>query len=114
MGSLAMTKRARRVINMNVGDDPVVLVSRATASGGSVTISRSWSVQNTTVLRGVSGGMHNESLTVTPLAAGQSDVTCTIPMGMESIVETVTFCVAGWGMVDTLEITGGEYVEPPP
>jgi hypothetical protein len=28
-------------------------------------------------------------------------------------VETVTFCVAGWGMVDTLELTGGEYVAPP-
>jgi hypothetical protein len=32
---------------------------------------------------------------------------------METIVETVTFCVAGWGMVDTLELTGGEYVAPP-
>jgi hypothetical protein len=110
-----MTKRTRRVINMQVGDPPVVLKSNATASGGDVTISRSWSVQYASVLKGVSGGMHNETLTITPVGTGQSDVTCTIPMGtaMETIVETVTFCVAGWGMVDTLELTGGEYVPPP-
>lgn len=103
-----MTKRTRRVINMNVGDPPVVLTSEATASGGSVAISRSWSVQNPAVVKGVPGGMRNETITVTPLASGQSDVTCTITMGMsETIADTVTVCVGGWGMVDTLEITGG-------
>jgi hypothetical protein len=110
-----VTKRTRRVINMHVGDDPLVLTSNATASGAIVLINRSWSVQNLTVLDGVPGGMWKETLTVTPKGAGQSDVTCTITMGMsETITETVTFYVSGLGMVDTLEITGGQYNPPMP
>lgn len=102
-----MTKRTRRVINMNVGDPPVVLTSNATASGDIVLINRSWSVQNLNIIDGVTGGTWKETLTVTPKAVGQSDVTCTITMGMsETIAETVTVCVGGFGMVDTTDITG--------
>lgn len=104
-----MTKRSKRVINMNVGDPPMVLTSKATASGDVILITRSWSVQNLTVIDGVSSGTWKETLTVTPKGAGQSDVTCTITMGMaENIAETVTFYVGGLGMVDTLEVAGGE------
>jgi hypothetical protein len=103
-----MTKRTRRVINMNVGDDPVVLTSNATASGDIVNINRSWSVQYYNVIDGVVSGTWKETMTITAKAPGVSDVTCTITMGMsETIVETVTFCVRGIGMVDTLDITGG-------
>jgi hypothetical protein len=103
-----MAKRARRVVNLDVGDAPVTLASHLRASGDTVILFRVWSVQNTMVVSGVSGGMQNETLAVTPLAPGVSDVTCTVQMGMESLVETVTFCVAGSGMADELTITGGE------
>jgi hypothetical protein len=103
-----MTKRTRRVINMNVGDDPVVLTSNATASGIGVNINRSWSIQYLNVIDGVISGTWKETIAISAVAPGVSDVTCTITMGMsETISETVTFCVKGIGMVDTLDITGG-------
>lgn len=103
-----MTKRTRRVINMQVGDPPLVLTAKGTASGNEVVIYHAWSVQNLNIIDGTTGGTYKETLTVTPKAVGTSDVTCTITMGMsETIAETVTFCIGGSGMVDTLEITGG-------
>jgi hypothetical protein len=104
-----VTKRSKRVINMNVGDAPLVLTSKATASGDIALINRSWSVQNYSVIDGVISGTWKETITITPKGAGQSDVSCTITMGMaENIVETVTIYVGGLGMVDTLEVVGGE------